>query len=133
MVTPLFDLDDMTQPLEAVVRKERAMPAGERLAAQFEEFYDANPELLGAHVDAARIIERAGLPVSARFLTDLARWMGSYWQVMPELIRIYGFVFVNAGPDYKVNNNTAAGLTRYLGSLGFKVTRRFSKMDGRDD
>lgn len=112
-----------------VVRAEQVPTTGQTLKDEFEEYYGKNQSLLRAHRSAAQVINWAGLKVSARALTELARWLSYYWPVIEELVRIYAPVIIERGEQFKVPNVTSSGLTRYLERMGYDVTKAHSKMD----
>ena len=130
-----IDVDDYTQDPVAVAKKLEAGPmSAERIQEEFELFYDANPDLLQAHVEAAKLLNEHGVTVSATFLTQLVRWMSKMWPLWDELRGIDEDIIVQKvethGGDFKVANVTATPLGRYLKDLGFKVRLAKSKLDG---
>ena len=93
-------------------------------------YYQRNPELLEAHVRAARVMEHYNRKVSARFLTEFARWLRFLgWQGMYELLDCYRGVVVRGEDVAAIPNHTSAYLTRYLESQGVNVTKSKSRMD----
>lgn len=126
----MLNIDDFTQDVRAVVRAESGPLSGERLADEGKSFYDDNPELLDAHLAAARLLQDRGVTVSARFLTEFARWATKLTWLMPELYRIYIGVPVKGRDGLKIPNATSAWLTRWLRERGIDASRTRSKMDG---
>lgn len=126
----MLNVDDYTQDVAAVVRAESGPMTGERLADEGKSFYDDNPELLDAHLEAARLLQDRGITVSARFLTEFARWATRLTWLMPELYRIYAAVPVEGRDGLKIPNATSAWLTRWLQRQGVGASRSRSKMDG---
>lgn len=128
--TMQIDFDDYTQRVEDVARAERGPMTGDRLADEGRTFYDENPVLLKAHLEAARLLQDRGVTVSARFLTEFARWATKLTWLMPELYRIYAGVPVEGRDGLKIPNATSAWLTRWLRENGIRASRTRSKMDG---
>lgn len=128
-----LDLDDYTQDVEAISRIEFGPKSGQALWDDAEEFYRRNGRLLHAHVKAAKVLQDNGIPVSARFLTEFARWSTKLMGLMYKLFDIYDGVPVDGDGGLKVPNASSAWLTRYLAARGFNVRKATSKMDGRDD
>lgn len=126
----MLDLDDYTQDVAAVVRAESGPMTGEQLDDEGRTFYEANPALLKAHLKAARLLQDRGVTVSARFLTEFARWATKLTWLMPELYRIYAGVPVEGRGGLKIPNATSAWLTRYLRRQGIDASQNRSKMDG---
>lgn len=130
MVGGQLDFDDLTQPLEQVVRAERRKLSGKEKARLAEEYYERNPELLSCHLRAAYAIAEAGLPVSAKFLTNFARYMTKYRDVAHRLVEIYAGARINGADDYKIPDFTTPWLTRRLEKAGYPVRKARSEMDG---
>lgn len=95
-----------------------------------ERYYQKNPALLEAHKRAARIMQERCGKVSARYLTEHARWMRF---VGPDGMRAinecYDGVIVQGDPVAAVPNATSPYLTRVLEAEGLKVTKAKSVMD----
>lgn len=105
---------------------------GRELAESAEAFYDRNSELMSAHVRAARVFAERGFPVSARSLTEFARYirlLGA--DGIQELADAYEGIDWDGG-EYSIANATSPYLTRYLERLGFKVSKARSKMDEKE-
>lgn len=95
-----------------------------------ERYYRRNPALLEAHERAAEVMQRLCGKVSARFLTEFARWMRFIGpEGMHELLSCYEGVVVKGDPVAAVPNATSPYLTRVLERLGLKVTKARSVMD----
>lgn len=124
------DVDNYAQDVRKVMRDESGPMSGERLADEGKSFYDDNPALLNAHLQAARVLQDRGVTVSARFLTEFARWATKLAWLMPALCSIYAAVPVNGRDGLKIPNATSAWLTRWLQGQGIKTSRTRSKMDG---
>lgn len=126
----MIDTDDYTQDVAAVIAEESGPMTGEELRDEGAAFYAKNPRLLTAHERAAGVFQRRGIPVSARFLTEFARWSTKLMALMPELFDIYRSVPVDS-PErgLKIPNATSPWLTRHLKSRGFDVREARSKMD----
>ena len=129
MVQTALDLDDYTQDVEAIARMEYGPKSGERLWEDAEAFYRHNGQLLHAHVRAAKVLQASDIPVSARFLTEFARWSTKLMGLMYELFAIYDGVPVAGDGGLKMPNASSAWLTRYLEMRGFDVRKATSKMD----
>lgn len=109
-------------------------PIDERkdIYAAARDYYEKNPALLDAHIRAARVMEHYRGKVSARFLTEVARWARFLGRNgLSELISCYAWVSVNGDDVAAVPNSTSAYLTRVLEEKGFKVTKSHSRMDDR--
>lgn len=130
MVGGQLDLDDLAQSLEEVVKHEKHRLSGEEKAWLAERYYRDNEPLLTCHLRAARIINQAGLPVSAKFLTNFARYMTKYPTVAHALVDLYCGVAVKAGEDFKIPDFTTPWLSRYLAKQGCMVKMARSDMDG---
>lgn len=128
-----LDLDDYTQDVEAIARMEYGPKTGQALWDDAEEFYRHNGALLHAHVRAAQVLQDNGIPVSARFLTEFARWSTKLMGLMYELFAIYDGVPVKGDGGLKMPNASSAWLTRYLAARGFDVRKATSKMDRRSN
>lgn len=129
-----IDFDDYTQDPVDVARKLEAGPkSADRIQEEFEIFYENNPDLLAAHIEAARVLNEHGITVSATFLTQFARWFSKMPYLLDVLLDCYRDVVVNKvealGSDFKIANTTATPLGRYLKKLGFKVRLSKSKLD----
>lgn len=124
-----LDFDDLTQPLEAVVARERRPRTAEDMEAEAREFYEANADLLAAHVRAAEVLTRHGFKVSSKFLTNFARWLTKFPGVAHELFSVYEAVSVRRGEDFRIPDKTTPWLTRYLERAGYDVTKARSKLD----
>lgn len=130
MVGNQLDFDDLTKPLEEVIRAEKRRTSGEDDAWRARQYYERNAELLSCHRRAASVIAEAGLPVSAKFLTNFARYMTKYREVAHRLVEIYAGARINGAEDYKIPDFTTPWLTRYLEEAGYPVRKARSKMDG---
>lgn len=94
------------------------------------EYYKRNPRLLEAHVKAAQVMMRYHGKVSARFLTEFARWLRFMGvEGMLELLECYRGIVVKGEDVAAIPNHTSAYLTRYLAEQGFNVTKARSRMD----
>ena len=125
----MLDYGRYDYDLWTVVNAERHPSTGEDIQDEGLAYYMANPDLLEAHEKAAWTLEQYGLKVSARFLTELVRWLSKYWYALDALRDCYRGVIVNHGHDFKIPNATSPWLTRYLESKGFDVTKSKSKLD----
>ena len=125
----MLDYGRYDYDLWTVANAEKRPTRGEDLEEEGRLYYEANPDLLKAHERAAWTLEEYGLKVSARFLTELVRWLSKYWYALPALMECYRDVVVNARTDFKIPNATSPWLTRYLEGKGFEVTKSKSKLD----
>lgn len=100
------------------------------LQERAEAYYRDNPELLHAMRRAARVMERRCGKVSARFLTEFARWLRFMgWEGMSELLGCFSGLHV-AGEDVAAMPNAySAYLTRLLEADGVNVTKSRSVLD----
>ena len=131
MTIMALDLDDYTQDVADVARRDFGPKTGDELRDEGEEFYRHNGALLHAHLKAARLLQERGIPVSARFLTEFARWSTKLMWLMPQLFEIYRDVPVtNPERGLKIPNATSAWLTRWLVGQGIDARKVRSKMDG---
>ena len=130
MVGRQLDFDDLTKPLEEVIRGEKRKLSGSEKAWLARQYYDRNPELLSCHLRAASVIAEAGLPVSAKFLTNFARYMTKYREVAHRLVEIYAGARINGADDFKIPDFTTPWLTRRLEKAGYPVRKARSDMDG---
>lgn len=130
-----MNFDDFTRDPKDVARELETGPmSASQIQDEFDTFYGANPDLLAAHVEAARLLNDNGMTVSATFLTQLVRWLSKMPHLLPQLMDCYAGIVVQKvethGGDFKVANVTATGLGRYLKKLGFDVRLSKSKLDG---
>lgn len=111
---------------------------GRELCDEAEAFYNANPGLLAAHVEAAKVFADAGIPVSGQLLTELARYLRLMdWRTLEQILDCYRNVSVAHKSEYAVKNDSVAWLARYLKDKlgdydGFQITIRKSKIDERE-
>lgn len=109
--------------------------SGREIEREAAEFYANNPKLLRAHVEAAKTLADAGVPVSGQLLTEFARYMRKMdFATLLDVLECYRDVFINSDDDYTIKNDTVAWLGRYLdlhlhNYPNFKITIRKSKMD----
>lgn len=130
MVDRQLSFDDYTYTVEQVIIAERRPMSGQDQAYLARQYYERNAELLSCHRRAASVIAEAGLPVSAKFLTNFARYMTKYREVAHRLVEIYAGARINGAEDYKIPDFTTPWLTRYLEEAGYPVRKARSKMDG---
>ena len=126
----MVDADDLTLPLEEVMRHERGPLSGREDAWRAEQYYDSNKALLSCHFRAAAVLEEEGLPISAKFLTNFARYMTKYRRAAHKLVEIYAGCEIDGADDFKIPDFTTPWLTRYLEKAGYTVRKARSKMDG---
>ena len=127
-----MDFDDLTAPVEAVVREERRMRLPLPLRARdrralFEEWCRLNPRALREIELAARSIDARGLRVSTKYLIERQRYEGT--------ARLVPVPFVDgAGSEhaYRINNSDSSLLARWLleRNPGMRIELRRSMFDG---
>lgn len=130
MVGRQLDFDDLTMPLEEVIRAEKHRTSGDDDAWMAQQYYERNAELLSCHLRAASVIAETGAPVSAKFLTNFARHLPKDRVAAHRLVDIYLGARVNGAEDYKIPDFTTPWLTRRLEEAGYPVRKARSKQDG---
>lgn len=125
-----MSFDDLTAPVEAVIGAEGKEKTGEQLFWEAELFYRKNGDLLAAHKQAARIFNEAGLPVSARVLSELVRLISMVGiDGVSELASIYSQVEWEREDPIKLPNHYSAWLSCFFQAQGFDVSKAKSVMD----
>ena len=108
---------------------------GRQMAERAEWFYKRNPALMDAHFNAARVLADAGIPVSAKFLTEIARYLRRMdYATLKRLIECYEGVRIEKDGEYAIANESTAYLARRLQANladypNFCIRMRKSKMD----
>lgn len=124
-----MSFDDYTLPVEEVIRQE-GKKTGEQLFWEAELFYRKNGDLLSAHVAAAKVFNRAGLPASARALSELVRLISMVGiDGVSELASIYSEVEWEREDPIKLPNHYSAWLSCFFEAQGFDVSKAKSVMD----
>lgn len=124
-----MSFDDLTIPVEEVIRAE-GKKTGEQLFWEAELFYRKNGDLLAAHKKAARIFNDAGLPASARSLSELVRLISMVGiDGMLQFADIYSAVEWEREEPIKLPNHYSAWLSMFLLAQGFDVSKAKSVMD----
>lgn len=108
-----MDTDDLTRPLEAVMRDERRrrpVPLRARDRAElFEEWARLNPDAMREMELTALAIDARGIRVSAKYLVEKQRYEGS--------VKLVGVPFTDCqGVEhlYGINNSDTALIARWL-------------------
>lgn len=125
-----MSFDDLTIPVEQVIKQEGNQKTGEQLFWEAELFYQKNDELLAAHMEAAKLFRRKGLSVSARALSEFVRLLAALGEDgVYEMLDIYsGILWVREDP-IKLPNHYSAWLSLFLAAQGFDVNKAKSVMD----
>lgn len=122
--------DDLTVPVEQVIKQEGTAKTGEQLFWEAELFYRKNPRLLAAHVEAAKLFEEHRAPVSARALTEFVRYLKRLGvDGVQDLASIYEGIDWERDSPYAIANASSAWLSRFLDSKGFDVAKAKSVID----
>lgn len=127
-----MSLDDLTFPIEEVIKSEGTTRTGEELFWEAENFYRKNGELLAAHKRAAKEFQdgHGKLQVPVQLLTEIARWCSKIgFEGMLRVIDSYIDVGWQRDTPFAISNNSVAWLGRWLRDEGFEVDTRKSKMD----
>lgn len=125
-----MSFDDYTLPVEAVIKQEGTKKTGEQLFWEAELFYQRNGDLLAAHKQAAAVFNRAGLPASARSLSELVRLISMVGiDGVTELASIYSEVEWEREDPIKLPNHYSAWLSCFFQAQGFDVSKAKSVMD----
>ncbi|WP_165247525.1 hypothetical protein [Adlercreutzia sp. ZJ141] len=109
-----MNVDDYTQPVEAVIAQERAfvLPVPLKAAsyrALFDAWRRANPKVMHEIELTALSIHRRGLRVSAKYLIERTRYESSYTLVAVPYVDQYG-----EAHHYIINNTITPLLSRWL-------------------
>lgn len=125
-----LSFDDLTVPIEDVIRAEGTTMDGEQLFWQGEHFYRNNPELLAAHKQAARAFQELGYSVPPKLLTEITRYFSLLGRDgFARVVMSYFGVNWKRDDPFSITNNTTPWLGRWLKSVGFEVDTRKSKID----
>ena len=129
-----MDLDDLTQPLEAVMAQERAVYSvplrAESYICLFAEWLKLNPQAAHEMECVARAINARGMRVSAKYLIERQRYEGrSELHAVPYLDQ-YGLE-----RNYAINNTITPLLARWLqkGNPGMRIEMRRSMFDDQEE
>lgn len=114
---PAINVDDFTQPIEAVVAQERAATYPVPLKAQsyvdlFIDWLKANPKAAHEIEAVALGIDARGLRVSTKYLIERMRYEGRSKLVAVPYVDQYGVEH-----DYCINNTITPLMARWLLSL----------------
>lgn len=109
-----MDLDDYTQPLEAVIAQERSKARPMPLAVRdrmelFEEWMRLNPQAVREIELTALAIDARGLRVSTKYLIEKQRYEGS-----ARLVPVTFFDQHGNSHTYGINNGITPLLARWL-------------------
>lgn len=128
---PAINVDDFTQPIEAVVAQERAATYPVPLKAQsyvdlFMSWLKANPKAAHEIEIVALGIDARGLTVSTKYLIERQRYEGRTRLVAVPYVDQYG-----AEHNYCINNTVTPLLARWLLSLHpkMRIEKRKSMFD----
>ena len=86
-------------------------------------------------VNASRVMSDCGCATSARFLTEMARWIRALGpEGFAALYQCFANVRIDKSGDYAIPNASSAWLTRFLAKAnedypGFRIRRASSVMD----
>lgn len=129
-----MNVDDFTQPLEAVIAQEYDMVYPIPLKAKsyielFAAWIRANPQAAHEMESVARAIDAQGLRVSAKYLIERQRYEGRTPLVAVPYMDQYGAVH-----DYMINNTITPLLARWLKERNPEmcIEMRKSMFDGLD-
>ena len=125
-----MNIDDYTQPIEAVIAQEEREPKEYRELRAFQEFYGENGALLAAHNEAAKVFEKYGMKVSANTLTSFVRYLNAIGiEGVMEVAQAYRGVDWKRDDPYAISNDTNPGLGLWLRDRGRDVALRNKELN----
>ncbi len=130
-----MDVDDYTQPIEAVIAQERAYVFPVPLKAEsyrelFAEWRRLNPKAMHEIELTALAIDRRGMRVSTKYLIERCRYESACKLVPVPYVDQYG-----ARHSYSIDNTITPLLARWLLDLHpeLRIETRKSMFDREDD